>query len=281
MGDQNETVDATELARAHLADRAAGPEWGSSKPLFYDYPTFDGLDDERRHRKERLAAAFRIFGRFGFSEGVAGHITARDPEHTDCFWVNPFGMPFTHIRVSDLLLVGHTGEIIEGDHAVNQAAFAIHSGIHMTLPDVVAAAHSHSLHGKAFSSLGRLLDPITQDSCIFYNNHVLFDDYTGVVLDPEEGKRIAYALGEARAAILRNHGLLTVGHTVDEALWLFVSMERSCQAQLLAEAVGTPTLIDHETAELTQDLIGSPAAGWFSAQPLIDHILREEPDLLD
>ena len=255
MGNQNETVDATEAARAHLADRAAGPGWGSSKPLFYDYPTFDGLDDERRHRKERLAAAFRIFGRFGFSEGVAGHITARDPEHTDCFWVNPFGMPFSHIRVSDLLLVGHTGEIIEGDHAVNQAAFAIHSGIHMTLPDVVAAAHSHSLHGKAFSSLGRLLDPITQDSCIFYNNHVLFDDYTGVVLDPEEGKRIAYALGEARAAILRNHGLLTVGHTVDEALWLFVSMERSCQAQLLAEAAGTPTLIDHETAQLTQDLI--------------------------
>ena len=91
MGDQNETVDPTEVARAHLADRALGPGSGSPKPLFYDYPTFDGLNDERRHRKERLTAAFRIFGRFGFSEGVAGHITARDPEHTDCFWVNPFG----------------------------------------------------------------------------------------------------------------------------------------------------------------------------------------------
>ena len=101
------------------------------------------------------------------------------------------------------------------------------------------------------------------------------------MLDPEEGKRIAYALGDARAAILRNHGLLTVGHTVDEALWLFVSMERSCQAQLLAEADGTPNLICHETAEPTQRLIGNSAAGWFSAQPLIDRILREEPDLLN
>ena len=281
MGDQNETTDPSEAARAHLAARAAGTGVGSAKPLFYNYPTFDGITQERRHRKERLAASFRIFGRFGFSEGVAGHITARDPEFTDCFWVNPFGMPFSHIRVSDLLLVSHAGEIVEGDYAVNQAAFAIHSGIHMALPGVIAAAHSHSLYGKAFSSLGRLLDPITQDSCIFYNNHVLFDDYTGVVLDPEEGKRIAYALGEAKAAILRNHGLLTVGHTVDEALWLFVSMERSCQAQLLAEAAGTPTLIEHQTAELTQELIGSPGAGWFSAQPLIDRIMYEQPDLLE
>ena len=69
MGNQNETVDATEVARAHLADRAAAPGWGSSKPLFYDYPTFDRLDDERRHRKERLAAAFRIFGHLGLVRG--------------------------------------------------------------------------------------------------------------------------------------------------------------------------------------------------------------------
>ena len=280
MTNEEENADATATARAHLAERAKGLKSVTTKPLCYDYPEFETPEEERRHRQERLATAFRIFGNFGFSEGVAGHITARDPEHRDCFWVNPFGMPFSHIRVSDLLLVDHSGEVIEGDYAVNQAAFAIHSGIHMAMPHVVAAAPSHSLYGKAFSSLGRLLDPITQDSCVFYENHVLFDDYTGVVLDPEEGKRIAYALGDVRAAILRNHGLLTVGHTVDEALWLFVSMERSCQAQLLAEAAGAPTLIDHETAVATQRLIGNSAAGWFSAQPLIDRILREEPDLL-
>ena len=281
MTNEDGGTDVALEARAHLAERANGSGAAVARPLFFDYPEFGNPEEERRHRQERLAASFRIFGRFGFSEGVAGHITARDPEHSDCFWVNPFGMPFSHIRVSDLLLVNHSGEIIEGHYAVNQAAFAIHSGIHMALPHVVAAAHSHSLYGKAFSSLGRLLDPITQDSCIFYENHVLFNDYTGVVLDPEEGKRIAYALGDSGAAILRNHGLLTVGNTVDEALWLFVSMERSCQAQLLAEAVGSPALIDHETAEATQRLIGNSAAGWFSAQPLIDRILREEPDLLD
>ena len=182
-------------------------------------PVFETVEEERLHRKQRLAAGFRLFSKFGFDEGVAGHITARDPEFEDRFWVNPFGMHFGQIRVSDLLLVNHAGEVVEGDRPVNQAAFAIHSQVHAARPDVVAAAHSHSVYGKAWSSLGRVLDPITQDSCSFYDDHSVFDDFTGVVLDTEEGKRIAYALGTGKAVILRNHGLLTVGHTVDEAAW--------------------------------------------------------------
>ena len=124
---------------------------------------------------------------------MAGHITVRDPEFPDRFWLNPFGVDFRMIRVSDLVCVDHDGTIVHGDHAINQAAFAIHSEVHAARPDVVAAAHTHSVHGRAFSSLGRLLDPITQDSCAFYDDHVLFDDFTGVVLDPLEGKRIAAA----------------------------------------------------------------------------------------
>ncbi len=243
-------------------------------------PTFTSVEEERQHRKERLAAGFRLFSRFGFDEGVAGHITARDPEREDCFWVNPFGMHFGHIRASDLILVSHEGEVVEGDRAVNGAAFAIHSQVHAARPDAVAAAHSHSVYGKAWSSLGRLLDPITQDSCSFYGDHGLFDDYTGVVVDIEEGKRIAHALGDHKAAILRNHGLLTVGHSVDEAVWWFITMERTCQAQLLAEAAGTPISIDPEMAELTSKQVGSHFAGWFSFQPLYERIVREQPDLL-
>ena len=107
-------------------------------------PTFTSVKEERLHRKQRLAAAFRLFGRFGFSEGIAGHITARDPEHHDHFWVNPLGMHFSLIRASDLILVNPTGEVVEGSKPVNQAAFAIHSQIHAARPDVVAAAHAHS-----------------------------------------------------------------------------------------------------------------------------------------
>ncbi|HLO88706.1 MAG TPA: class II aldolase/adducin family protein, partial [Nostocaceae cyanobacterium] len=130
------------------------------KPNAPQLPTFTSIAEERLHRQQRLAAAFRLFSRFGFDEGVAGHITARDPEYPNQFWVNPFGMHFGLIKVSDLILVNHEGEVILGDRPVNRAAFAIHSQIHAARPDVVAAAHAHSLYGKSWSSLGRLLDPL-------------------------------------------------------------------------------------------------------------------------
>lgn len=244
-------------------------------------PTFENPAEERLYRKQRLAAAFRLFARFGFSEGVAGHITVRDPEHKECFWVNPFGMHFGQIRACDLIRVDREGTVVEGDWPLNRAAFAIHSQVHAARPDVVAAAHAHSVYGKTWSALGRLLDPITQDACAFYGDHGLFDDYTGVVLAPEEGKRIAHALNGSKAVILRNHGLLTVGHSVDEAAWWFITMERSCQAQLMAEAAGKPTLIDPGSAALTAGQVGTHGIGWLSFQPLYERIVREEPDLLD
>jgi ribulose-5-phosphate 4-epimerase/fuculose-1-phosphate aldolase len=246
------------------------------------FPKFDDAGAERRHRKQRLAAAFRLFGHFGFDEGVAGHITARDPERLDHFWVNPLGMNFKHIRVKDLILVNHRGEVVEGTWPVNKAAFAIHSQIHAARPDVVAAAHAHSVYGKAWSSLRRPLDPLTQDACAFYGDHAVFDDYTGVVYDLEEGKRIAQALAGHKAVILSNHGLLTVGTTsVDEAAWWFITMERTCQAQLLAQAAGAPVCIDPEQAEKTAQQVGGAMSGWRMFQPLYDWIAGAQPDLLE
>jgi len=246
------------------------------------FPSFDNAADERRHRKQRLAAAFRLFGHFGFDEGVAGHITARDPELLNHFWVNPLGMNFKQVRVRDLILVNDKGEVVDGNWPLNAAAFVIHSQIHAARPDVVAAAHAHSVHGKAWSTLRRLLDPLTQDACAFYGDHALFDDYTGAVLELEEGKRIAHVLAGHKAVILSNHGLLTVGQTsVDEAAWWFITMERTCQAQLLAEAAGTPVLIDPEHAATTARQVGRPRSGWLSFQPLYEWIVSAQPDLLE
>jgi ribulose-5-phosphate 4-epimerase/fuculose-1-phosphate aldolase len=247
----------------------------------HHFPTFDSPEEERTHLKQRMAAAFRLFDKMGFGEGVAGHLTARDPERSDCFWVNPFGLSFGLIRASDLILVNHDGDVVEGDWPVNRAAFAIHSQVHQARPDVVSAAHTHSKHGRAWSTLGRLLDPLTQDACSFFEAHGLFDDYTGVVVDTEEGKRIAHALGDHKAAILRNHGILTVGHSVDEAAWLYITMERTCEVQLLAEAAGTPVSIDPDMARMTREQVGSRFACWFSFQPLYDKIVAEQPDLLE
>jgi ribulose-5-phosphate 4-epimerase/fuculose-1-phosphate aldolase len=244
-------------------------------------PSERSPEEEQVERKRKLAAALRIFGRFGFDEGVAGHITARDPLDEHHFWVNPFGRSFKQMRVSDLIKVDAEGTILEGEGRLNRAAFAIHSRVHRARPDVVAAAHAHSVYGKSWSSLGRLLDPLTQDACAFYEDHALFDDFTGVVLDLEEGDRIADALGPNKAVILRNHGLLTVGGSVDEAAWWFITMERSCQAQLMAEAAGRPILIEPRHAKATRDLVGSAISGYFSFQPIFDVLVAEQPDVLD
>ncbi|MDB4975567.1 MAG: Class aldolase/adducin family protein [Myxococcaceae bacterium] len=243
--------------------------------------SFASAAEERLHLKQRLAAAFRLFAKFGYDEGVAGHITARDPEHRETFWVNPFTKDFSQITVSNLIRIDHAGEVVEGSWPVNRAAFAIHSRLHAARPDVIAAAHTHSLHGKAFATLGKLLDPITQDSCAFYEDHGVFADYTGVVLDLKEGDRIAEALGGRKAVILRNHGLLTVGQTVDAAAFWFITMDRCCHAQLLADAAGETVKIAPEMARLTSTQVGSPIAGYIGFQPLYDRIVKEQPDLLD
>ena len=245
-------------------------------------PTFADVADERTHRKAKLAGALRIFGRLGFGEGVAGHITVRDPEFPDHFWVNPFGKSFRHIRSSDLILVNHDGDVVYGTSPVNRAAFVLHAAIHQARPEVIAAAHAHSPYGKSWSSLGRKLDPITQDACAFFEDHTVISEQGGaVVLDVAAGREIASKFPKGKAAIHQNHGLFTVGSTVDEAAFWFITMERSCQAQLMAEAAGTPLLIADKAATYTRENTAHSIAGWFNFQPLWQEICHTDPQLFE
>ncbi|KAF7326150.1 Aldolase-II domain-containing protein [Mycena kentingensis (nom. inval.)] len=244
-------------------------------------PTFSSKEEEREYIKFRLAQAFRIFGNRGYDEGVAGHITVRDPIRPDCFWVNPFGLHFKLVQPEDLLLVDHTGTILEEESGqkngpyriLNTAAFMIHSTIHSARPDVMCAAHSHSMYGKAFSALGIPLDPISQDACAFFEDHALYQQYNGIVLEAEEGTAIASALGNKKAAILLNHGLLVATSSIEATMHFYIALERACQAQLLADSaatnlkqvVGGKTVkINEEQARETARIVGSQRAGWFS-----------------
>jgi len=244
------------------------------------YPKFDSLEEERLYRKQHLAAAFRIFAERGFDEGVAGHISVRDPILTDHFWLNPLSMHFSQISVSDLELVNEEGEVVIGDEPINGAAFAIHSEIHKARPDVHAACHAHSVYGKAWSVFGQELEMITQDSLRFYKSHAVYDNFGGIVFDREEGQRIAKALGNGKAAILMNHGLLTVGESVDEAAFWFISMDKTCHAQLLADAAQAGSgrkkvLINDEEAAFSYEQVGLPHKGWLAFQPYYDECLAK------
>ncbi|KAH9887113.1 class II aldolase and Adducin domain-containing protein [Xylariomycetidae sp. FL2044] len=240
-------------------------------------PVFENPFDQREYLKGRLALAFRIFAKLGFDEGVAGHITVRDPVEPTTFWVNPFGVAWPLLRASDLIRVGHSGEIVEGGSVrlLNTAAYMIHSAVHDARPEINCVAHSHSIYGRAFATLGRNLDIITQDSCAFYNDIAHYDSFGGIVLGPEEGRSICEALGQKKAAILSNHGLLTTGQTIESCVFWFMSLEKCCHAQLLADAAaggrGHETVkISDEEAEFTYKTVGSEIAGWFSAKPQFD-----------
>jgi ribulose-5-phosphate 4-epimerase/fuculose-1-phosphate aldolase len=129
--------------------------------------------------------------------------------------------------------------------------------------------------------LGQPILPINQDATAFYQDHAVYDFYGGPAGYQEEGRRIAAAIGDTKAAVLQNHGLLTTGRSVGEAAWWFICMERCAQVQLAAMAAGTPLVIDHETAAFSYRETGTSFAGWLNFRPLWDDIIREQPELLD
>lgn len=240
------------------------------------------IEAERLDRKRRLAAGLRILGNLRLAEGVAGHVTVRDPEFPERFWVNPFGLNFKLMTVSDLICVDHTGEVVIGDKPVNTAAFAIHSELHKARPDVIAAAHSHSMYGKTFSALGKPLKMITQDSTMFYDDVAMCSVGSGaVVVDTEVSSEMARALGQKKALIHQNHGLITTGGSVDAAIWWFIALERCCQSQLVAEAAGTPIEIPKDLCEQGYEAQGHDLAGWFQFQPLWDELMATQPEFLN
>jgi len=236
-------------------------------------PTFESKQQEREWLKFRLAQAFRVFAHLGFDDGVAGHITVRDPITPDAFWVNPFGVHFGLITPDLLLLIDHHGNILPESGPIrnlNKAAFMIHSALHMARPDILCAAHSHSIYGRAFSTLGRELEILTQNDTLFYNDHVCYNQFNGVVLDEEEGRNIAEKLGkEKHAVILQNHGLITLQTTIEATVHNFKMLEDTCQCQMLAfsaaAGMGTkPIPISEEEAKNTHDLIATPQTSWFA-----------------
>jgi ribulose-5-phosphate 4-epimerase/fuculose-1-phosphate aldolase len=278
-------VSIAEQHADQLAPAATAPPQdpvAGAKSLYLPMPkTFESVEEERMERKVKLAAAFRMFSKAGLDEGVAGHVTARDPEFPDSYWVNPFGMHFSMIKQSDLVRVNHAGEVVEGSRAVNGAAVAIHCAVHAARPDVVAAAHAHGPYGKTLSALPMGIEPLTQDACAFYDDFGIHETFNGVVLNKEEGEKIGKALGSAKAVILRNHGMLTVGTTVDSAAWWFLTLERTSQSQLMAYAAGTPGKIGHAEAKATYQQVGFEIAGWFQFQPIWERISKDNPDIFD
>ena len=211
------------------------------------------ISDAERQLRQDLAAAYRLVALYGMDDSIYTHISARLPEQDGQFLINPFGVLFRDITASSLVKIDMDGRI-QGDspHDVNPAGFTIHSAVHAARHDAVCVLHTHTVAGVAVSSLADGLQPCNQWALQFYQR-VNYHAFEGIALDHAERERLVADLGPtARALILRNHGLVTLGRSVAEAFILMHNLERACQVQLAIQATGQPVHpVAHEVCERT------------------------------
>lgn len=238
-----------------------------------DIPVFADPYKKREWMLQHMAGALRVFGRKGYNEGCAGHVTIVDPVDPSCYWINPIGVHFSMMMVSDLVLVNSEGEAVGGSMApFNVAGFKVHSAMHKARPDIEAICHAHSFYARTYSVFGKEVEMLSQDSCLIFNNQIAMAQYEGVGLDEVEGQKVAKVLGDKMGIILQNHGVMTVGKTVDEASYLHILLENMCKTQLIADAVSGSTgmakkVISNKIAKNAYDTISSHESLYSSMQP--------------
>lgn len=237
-------------------------------------------DDTDHHiLKYKLAAAYRIMVTEGLDEGgISGHISMRVPGEPDCFWVNPFGMLAEEVTAHNLIKVDKNGEVLEGDYPVNVAGFCIHAAIHIRYPHINCIVHTHSPWGTLFSALDRYIKPIDQNCCLFFENHELYGHFNGPVNDPDDALHLAAALNGKDMIVLRNHGSITCGTSIESAVIRMVSAERAYRLNILSMQTPEMKLIDEETARLTRDWIGNDLGLAIEFNALLRKAERVYPD---
>ncbi len=252
--------------------------------IFPELPKFNSVEAERQHRMERLVAACRAFAQQGFDYGFAGHLTVRDPEHPELYWTNPMCVHFDKVKMSNLILVDHDGKVVKGDYAVNRAGFILHANVHEEHPDIIAMCHAHTVYGTAWCATGRPIEPITQDACAFFEDHVIIGDEAGAVaVENHAGSNVAKAFKGVKAALHQNHGLLTASrHSIDSCAFWFAALERCCQQQLMVDATGhKQTYVTPDRARYSREHVGSEYIGWLHFQAVYEQIAKDQPDMFD
>jgi ribulose-5-phosphate 4-epimerase/fuculose-1-phosphate aldolase len=243
-----------------------------------------GSAGKGRHNAEHvalkcnLAAAFRIIARRKMDDGIAGHVSCRVPGTKDQFWVNPLGLLFEEVTADELLVIDNDGRVIEGERPYNQAAFAIHAALHEERPEVVAICHTHPPKGTAFSALGTPIKIVDQNACSFHEDHALVSEYEGTVTTKEQARGIARGMVGKRVGVLQNHGLITLGQSIEQAVIDMLDLERTCELNLAVLAKWNDVVeVPHDVAVQARATFTNPgriALQWFA---LVRQIARQEP----
>lgn len=210
--------------------------------------------------RQRLAAAYRIVDHLGWCETIYGHLTLRAKDNADHFLINPWGLRYDEVTATNLLEIDHDGNKISGpDYPVNKPGFVIHSAIHGARPDINCIIHTHTVAGMAVAAQKEGLLPISMPGTGFWGQ-VAYHDYEGPSMNLGERKRLVASLGNKKTMILRNHGILTCGKSVEEAFILMFRLQRACEVQIAAQSGGaelvTPSHgVLEQSVQLTKDFL--------------------------
>ena len=201
------------------------------------------MQNEEWATRVKLAAVYAVFGRLGYDDLIYTHISARVPGPAPHFLINPFGLMFEEVTASNLVKIGLDGKPVDDDtHPVNYAGFVIHGAIHGALSDIHCVIHLHTRDGVGVSCQREGLLPLSQQALIYFDD-LAYHDYEGLALDLDEQSRLLSHIGHKRMVLLRNHGTLTLGATIDEAFWRMYVLEQACAIQVAAQAAGRDGLL--------------------------------------
>ena len=217
----------------------------------------NGSGDLRAARID-LAAAFRWAACYELNEAVDNHFSFAPPGRDGAFLINPYGRHWSEIGPDDLLLVDGQGTVLEGEGFVEPSAYSIHEGIHRRQPHARAAMHTHMPYAAALTLLedGRL-ETAAHQTALRFHGAVAYDPvFAGPADPPEEGERIANALGTARVLFLGHHGVIVVGETIAGCFHDLYLLERACRQQVLAMSTG------RRLATVSENAAQATVAGW-------------------
>ena len=196
------------------------------------------MTQAERDARVQLAACYRIFHHLGWVEMIFNHITLRVPGAEKLFLINPFGLHYSEITASSLLLIDTDGNPVrEAKYPVNRAGFVIHSAIHASIAQAHCVMHTHTTTGIAVACLKDGLSP-TNFYAAQLHGDVAYHDFEGITIEEGEKERLVSSIGAKRAAILRNHGLLAWGPSVPEAFMTLWTLQRACDVQIASSAAG-------------------------------------------
>ena len=242
-------------------------------------PTASAMHPDEWQARVQLAACYRVFDMLGWTEMIYNHITIRLPESVSGndkqFLINPFGLHYSEVTASTLLKIDVKGNK-QGDNPwpVNPAGFTVHAAIHEALPDAHCVMHTHTTNGLAVAcSEGGLAQNNFYSAQL--HDMVAYHDFEGITIHADEGPRLLKSIGDKKAVILRNHGLLAWGQTLPQTFAILWTLQRACEIQVATLSMGAPIPVSEDVArKCTRDALQfNPKHG--GGQDVFDALVRQ------